>query len=267
MKKTIIVLFALLSLGACKNQDKGKSASQDKLTSNEHMLYAVLYHQKAAEARAIYYQTFNLAKMMFEKDYSDKSIKQKRAVIVDIDETVLDNSPYEAECILEKINYPAKWEEWCNMAKAKAIPGSVDFLNFVKDKNADVFYVTNRKENLREATEKNLKDKGFPLVDKVHVLMKTETTNKEKYRNIIGQDYHIAVLMGDNLADFTSVFEKKATDDRIRLTDSLKSVFGNKFIVLPNAMYGDWETAIYLFRKDLKASEKDSLRKSNLIGF
>jgi 5'-nucleotidase (lipoprotein e(P4) family) len=267
MKKTIIVLLGLLSLAACNNQDNGKIASQDKLTSNEHMLYAVLYHQKAAEARAIYYQTFNLAKMMFEKDLSDKSMKQKRAVIVDIDETVLDNSPYQAQCILKKISYPTQWDEWCNMAKAKAIPGSIAFLNFVKDKNADVFYVTNRKENLRAATEKNLKDKGFPFVDKVHVLMKTDTTNKEKYRNRIGQDYHIALLMGDNLADFTSIFERKATEDRFRLTDSLKSVFGNKFIVLPNAMYGDWEMAIYLYRKDLTESGKDSLRKANLVGF
>ena len=267
MKKLIFFLTASILISACTTKTIEKEKTCCAKTSNDFMTLAILYHQKAAEVKAIYYQTFNLATLMFEKDLLNKQINKKRAVVVDIDETILDNSPYEAQCVLANISYPEKWNEWVNKSLAEAIPGAVEFLKYVVEKKADVFYVTNRKETFRDATIKNLKEKGFPLADNSHLLMKTDSSNKEIYRNSISKTHHICLLIGDNLSDFSTIFDKKTLEIRSYRTDSLKNEFGNRFIILPNAMYGDWEMAVYLNNSNLTETDKDSIRKANLKGF
>ncbi len=266
MKKLFLLIATTALLASCTHTTVEKEKTCCK-NSNEFMTMAVLYHQKAAETKAIYYQTFNWAKTLFENDLADKSIKQKRAVVVDIDETVLDNSPYEAKCILSNISYPDQWNEWCSLGKADALPGAVEFLKFVADSKADVFYITNRSEKLREATRNNLKAQGFPQADDQHLMMKTDSTNKELYRNFVAKSYHICLLMGDNLSDFTNVFDKRSIETRNHRTDSLRNEFGRRFIVMPNTMYGDWEMAVYLNNTKLSEHEKDSMRKANLVQY
>jgi len=227
----------------------------------------VLFQQKAAESRALYYQAYNMASLMLEKDLANDSIKQKRALVFDIDETVLDNSPFEAKCALEGIAYPEKWNEWCNMAKAKALPGAVAFINDAYKKGVAIFYISNRKEELREATKKNLISEGLPLPDDSFLMLRTKDSNKEPRRQQVLKDFHIALLFGDNLADFTGDFENKTIAERANKADSLKKEFGKRFIIFPNAMYGDWEMALYDNNPKLSDNEKDTKRKSNLISF
>jgi 5'-nucleotidase (lipoprotein e(P4) family) len=276
IKKMKKILFLLLCAGlmqACCHKQSGENCAADKKDSvataqinADHMMLAVLFYQKAAENRALYYQAFNTAKWLVEEDLEDNP-KGKRAVVLDIDETVLDNSPYEAQCILGKFGYPEKWEEWCNGAKAESCPGAIDFLKYSVDKGYDIFYITNRKEKLKEGTLKNLKDKGFPMADETHVLFRTEDNSKEGRRQQVAKTYRIALLIGDNLADFLSIYDAKLNpEQRAIKTDSLKAEFGKRFIVLPNPMYGDWEMALY---PDAKAAftVKDSIRRANLKGF
>jgi 5'-nucleotidase (lipoprotein e(P4) family) len=263
MKKIIILIIAVFFLVGCNCKNEEKTTTEKK-PSNDYLTMAVLYHQNAAEIKAIYYQSFNLARVLLDEDIEDNKTTKKRAVIVDIDETILDNSPYEAQCVLANICFPEKWDEWVGKGVAGSIPGAVDFLNYVVEKKAEVFYVTNRKESLRDATMKNLKEKGFPMVDNTHILMKTDSTNKEIYRNSISETHHISLLIGDNLSDFSVVFDKKTLEVRSQRTDSLKNEFGTRFIILPNAMYGDWEMAVYLNNSKLSEAVKDSMRKANL---
>ena len=68
--------------------------------------------------------------------------KEKKAVILDIDETVLDNSPYEAQCIIERFSYPERWDEWCELSRAEACPGAIDFLSYAVSAGYEIFYVT-----------------------------------------------------------------------------------------------------------------------------
>jgi len=253
----IIFSFALFHT-ACNNDHQGKV--------NKHLFMAVLYQQRAAECKALYLQAYNLAGMMLEKEMTD-TIPQKRALVFDIDETVLDNSPFEAKCALEGIGYPDKWNDWCNLAKAKAVPGAVDFINDAYKKGVAIFYISNRKEELREATKKNLLAEGLPLPDDSFLLMKKDESSKESRRQQVLKDYHISLLFGDNLADFTDVFDNKNMAERDVLTDSLKKEFGTRFIVFPNAMYGDWEGALYNNNYKLSKKEKNDLRKSNMISF
>lgn len=273
MKKWFLVLLSVLLLAGCGNkkentQDQattGDSTAQVKVNA-DYMSLAVLYYQKAAETRALYYQGFNVARMMIDNDLKVKS-KLKKAVVLDIDETALDNSPYEAQCILGNFAYPERWDEWCNAGKAEPTPGAVEFLNYAAEKGYAIFYITNRKAKFTESTLKNLRDKGFPMADTTHVLFRTAGNSKEERRVKVMKEYNIVMLMGDNLADFTRVFDEKLSlEQRIAKTDSLKQEFGKKFIVFPNPMYGDWEMAVY---PDPAASPavKDSLRKSCLQGF
>ena len=214
--------------------------------------------------RATSYQAFNVAKLIFDRDLDEVTSAQKRAVVVDIDETVLDNSPYEAGIIGKNFGYPSGWAEWINAAEAEALPGAVEFLNYVLEKGADVFYVSNRKVEFKEATMKNLKALGFPQVVDTHMLLKEETSDKEPRRLQVRADHRIVLIIGDNLNDFDNIFRKKGVDERLASVDMVKDEFGTKFIVLPNPMYGDWEGAVYDYNWELSPKEKSDTRKSNL---
>ncbi|HEX8637009.1 MAG TPA: 5'-nucleotidase, lipoprotein e(P4) family [Pyrinomonadaceae bacterium] len=224
----------------------------------EYQVGAVLYMQKAAEYRALAYQAFNLAKMNLDADFGKRNTKKlpkaerkmPRAVVVDVDETVLDNSPAQAAQIKNNLPFvQSNWTNWVNMRKARAIPGAVDFLNYAASKGVRVFYVTNRNEAEKQATIDNLKSVGFPDVSAETVVVRAAESGKEARRQAIAQKYRIVLLIGDNLNDLSNVFERKSVADRFAEVDKARQMFGAKFIVLPNAMYGDWESAIYEYQR------------------
>lgn len=231
------------------------------------MVLGTLYHQQAAEYRALCYQAYNFGKVLIDKDLEDKSIDEHRIVILDIDETVLDNSPYEAECILSDINYPTRWDEWCLKASAKPIPGVLEFLNYARSSGLSVFYVTNRKVHLKDATIRNLQKYNFPHADDEHVIMRTAENSKEGRRQQLAEKYHISLLCGDNLSDFSFVFDDKPNETRMKEVDKLYKEFGTRFIVLPNSMYGDWEINLYDKAKNPSDSLNTISRHKALSGF
>jgi 5'-nucleotidase (lipoprotein e(P4) family) len=241
------------------------SAAYTTRDLNEQLVMATLWMQTAAEYRALCYQTFALAKMNLDVFLSSYSGAKPVAVIVDADETVIDNSDYEAFLIGKNFGYSSKtWTLWMAAAQARAIPGAGEFLNYAKGKGVEIFYVTNRKMVGYEGTEKNLKALGFPYVDKKHLLLRTKSSDKQARRDLVANDYSIAFLMGDNLNDFLSVFAKKSVDERFAEVDKVKNEWGKRFIVLPNPTYGDWEGAVYNYNWGASAAEKDKMRKDNL---
>lgn len=238
----------------------------------EYQIGAVLYMQKAAEYRALAYQAFNLAKMNLDADFDKKNLKKlpkderkrPRAVVVDVDETVLDNSPAQAMQIKNNLPYiQENWTKWVELRKAKPIPGSVDFLNYAASKGVRIFYVTNRNEAEKAATIDNLKTAGFPDVSAETVLVRGSESGKEARRQTILQKHRIVLLIGDNLNDLSNVFERKSVADRLAEVDKTRQMFGAKYIVLPNAMYGDWESAIYEYQR-LTEREKAAKRAAAL---
>ncbi len=239
---------------------------------NEYQVAAILYMQKAGEYRALAYQAFNLAQMQMDADFEKKNLKKlakderkkARAVVVDIDETVLDNSPYQAFSIRNRIAFDLDvWYAWGEKRSARAIPGSVDFLNYANKKGVRVFYISNRDEIQKRATIDNLKAVGFPDISDETVLLRQTESGKEARRQTVLQNHRIVLLVGDNLNDFSNVFEKKSVADRFAEVDKARPLFGAKFIVLPNAMYGDWESAIYEYKR-LNEAQKTEKRSLNL---
>jgi len=247
-----------------------------KITAdNEYQVGSILFMQKAAEYRALSYQAFNLARMQLDADFEKKNLKKlpkaerkrARAVVVDVDETVLDNSPHQAFIVINRLPFtPEVWTQWVNERKAKAIPGAAEFLTYASGKGVKVFYVTNRDEIHRQATIDNLKQTGFPDASDETVLIRTTESGKEARRQKIMEKHRIVLLIGDNLNDLSNVFERKSVADRFAEVDKTREMFGKKFIVLPNAMYGDWETAIYEYKRASEA-EKKKIRAAALQNF
>lgn len=238
----------------------------------DYQTAAVLYMQKAAEYRALAYQAFNLARMQLDADLGKKNVKKlpkaerkmPRAIVVDIDETVLDNSPSQARGI--KTGRPFNlddWYAWGEMRKAKAIPGAVDFLNYANSKGVKVFYISNRDEVQKQATIDNLKSVGFTDVSAENVLLRTKESSKDARRAVAAAKHRVVMLIGDNLDDFTSAFERKSVADRFAEVEKARAQWGTRFIVLPNAMYGTWENAIYEYQR-LTESQKAEKRAAAL---
>jgi len=147
---------------------------------NQQGMLAVNWVQQSGEYRALTYQAFNLAKLTFDTAKS-KNISRP-AIIVDIDETVLDNSAYQAGLLDSNKGYETTtWNQWIKAEKAKAVPGAVEFVNYVNKNRGKVFFVSNRNQksvktsklnDLETATINNLKAVGFTGVNENTILLK-----------------------------------------------------------------------------------------------
>ena len=260
----VSILFITLSLTA--QTTTGANISSRSVTASDYSLNAVLWEQRSGEYRALCYQAFSLAKMKLKEKISMHSRDKKQlAIITDIDETILDNSPQQASNILHNITYSEKsWKEWTSRAIANALPGAVAFFQYADKMGIQIFYITNRKNEERDATVRNLIKAGFPQADTAHVMTKDSTSDKEYRRLKIKADYTIALLLGDNLNDLDKMFYQQPADTRCNLVKDNSDLFGDVFIVLPNPMYGDWESAIWNGKR-VAPEEADKLKREALI--
>jgi len=259
--KVLHLIVVLLLVASCKSQKN--TQSKNTLDQREYSVGAVLWQQNAAEYRALCYQAFNLAKIRLDQLINDWAHSTTpKAIITDIDETVLDNSPYSGKQIsLNEEFTPERWTEWVNQKSAKPVPGAKLFLDYVKSLGVEVFYISNRDVEHTVATLANMQALGFPYADKEHLLLKEETSGKQVRRSKVQSTHQILLLMGDNLSDFDQVFENSSTESRNKSAEQMRLLFGTQFIVFPNPMYGDWETkGIYEMNYDLTAKEKKALR-------
>ncbi|MDH6252854.1 5'-nucleotidase (lipoprotein e(P4) family) [Chryseobacterium sp. H1D6B] len=222
-------------------------------------IYASFYQQRAAEYEALCLQAYNIARLRLDEARAQKSDKPL-AIISDIDETFLDNSYYAVERAKMGKDYDqATWEEWTAKGIAKPLTGSQEFYQYAADQGIQVFYITNRMEKERAGTLKNLKKYNFPLQNDTNLILKSKESSKENRRKDIAKNYKIVLLLGDNLADFSDIFDKKSEADRSAAVKNSADDFGKKFIIIPNMGYGDWESAFYNYRYDYPDQQKDSM--------
>ncbi|MGA7614997.1 MAG: HAD family acid phosphatase [Thermoanaerobaculia bacterium] len=220
------------------------------------LLNSVLWYQTAPEAAASYVQAYAAATTELDRALADPAwtaaLEQTGdyqdlppAVILDIDETVLDNSPYEARLVREgKAFDPATWTAWVEEAKAKPLPGAVEFTRYAASRGVMVFFVTNRNRSEEGPTRQNLLAAGFPLstgVDNVITrgeLSRTPTSDKGERRAAIAGEFRILLLCGDSIGDFVS---SAGTANESDVAARHPGYWGERWIVLPNPMYGSWE--------------------------
>ena len=236
-------------------------ASEIDNSYQKQSLLAVLFKRTSAEYKANTFRAYASAQRNIDKALADKSwtalLNQKNgyqslppAVILDIDETVLDNSEHQVRSIKNGTNYPVGWKEWVSEESAGALPGVKEYLSYADSKGVKIFYVTNRTHDLEEYTRNNIKALGLPLDnDRDVLLMKNEkgwASDKTSRRDLIKKDFRVIQIFGDQLDDFISM-EQTATsaDSRKALIDKYASMWGEKWYMLINPMYGEWEEALY----------------------
>lgn len=233
----------------------------------EQNTMSVLWFQTSGEAKALYVQGYNLGKMRLDELLKKKKMVRKPAIVLDIDETIVDNSPYQAWNVKSGKAYPLNWNEWIDRAEAKPLPGAVEFLKYANKKGVAIFYISNRKEDQKTATIKNLKRIGAPQADSKHVLLQQPgEKGKEMRRREVARNHEILLLFGDNLGDFSG-FDDLSASGRVQAVERRNAEFGTKLIVFPNPMYGDWEGAIYNYDFSKSELEKNKLRKESLQPF
>ena len=236
-------------------------ASEIDNSYQSQSLLAVLFKRTSAEFKANTFQVYSSAQKNIDKALEDKSwtaiLNQSDdyhslppAIILDIDETVLDNSEHQVRSIKNGTSYPIGWKEWVSEESASALPGVKDYLSYADAKGIKIFYVTNRTHDLEEYTRNNIKALGLPFDTDVDVLlMKNEkgwTSDKTSRRDLIKKDFRVIQIFGDQLDDFIPL-EETATSIKSRkdLIDKYANMWGEKWFMIINPMYGEWEEAIY----------------------
>ncbi len=247
--------------------------SKQIITEKQHSIvvdgkiFTTLFQQSAAEYRALCYQAYNIARQRLDEALA-AGRSGPMAVVTDIDETVLDNSAYAAHRSLQGKDYDAvSWAEFTGKGIADTVPGAYHFLKYAATRGVRVFYITNREEHERAGTLKNLQRFGFPDADESHLLTRKGTSGKEARRQSVAATHDILLFLGDNLSDFSFLFDKKSTTERFGATDGLAPEFGKKFIILPNPVYGDWEQALFRYNYNLTPAQKDSVLRSLLRAY
>jgi acid phosphatase len=225
---------------------------------NAHeMLNATLWQHTSAEYEVAVMQAYRLAQENLDRALADVSwnaaLEQTGntsslppAILLDLDETVIDNTEYEVRIIRELGQYsPESFAQWCESAQAPAITGAPEFLEYAASRQVAVFYYSARKESLRDCTTRNLRLLDLPFADDSHLLL-DNGTSKSEYRRLIASRYRLLLLVGDNLEDFVEG-SKSGTGQRRELAKRYARRWGREWIILPNPMYGHWESTTYNF--------------------
>jgi len=272
METTNFLFFVgLIALAAC-------STSRP---SEHRTLQATLWVQNAAEYDALTVQAYRAAQTHLKQALTDSawtaSIEQAEdrfahlpaAVILDIDETVLDNSPFQARMIERNSDFdPVAWNEWVLEARAEAVPGAISFTRKADSLGIRVFYLSNRDAETEEATRKNLEELGFPVSGETDmVLLNGEqpgwTSAKTERRKSITGRYRVLMIFGDDLNDFISA-KNISEAERDEIVQNYASFWSRKWFVLPNPVYGSWDQALFEFQSGLSEEEKKIIRRDKL---
>ncbi len=247
-----LLLPLLLLLSSSPGQAQTERGAQP-----HEQLDAVLWVQHSAEYRAAALQAFTQARAALDRALADSgwtaALEQTGAfeqlppaVILDVDETVLDNSPHQGRLILgDMVFNRASWDRWVKEERAAPVPGALQFCQYAAQQGVTVFYVTNRRDHLKEATRNNLRQTGFPLAEGRETLVtRGGNSDKGQRRAAIAREFRILLLIGDNSADFASGYRGAGIDERAALAEQYADWWGIRWIILPNPMYGSWEEAL-----------------------
>ncbi|MGB5940638.1 MAG: HAD family acid phosphatase [Rhodanobacter sp.] len=272
-------LLALALLAGCASSPRqpvaatpAAPATTVAVAANDN-LNAVAWSQAAIEHDLIYLQTYRDAQARLlaalhdphwdalgKGDRTTPLKGLKPAVILDIDETVLDNSPFAARMVQGNREYnEAEWAAWCREESARALPGAVEFTRFAAQHGVEVIYISNRARDLDQATLANLRKAGFPVSGPQSflglgtVVEGCEQAGSEKgcRRQLVAQHYRVLMQFGDQIGDFVDVLANTAAGRRQAVAGYLPWI-GTRWFVLPNPTYGSWEPA--LFNNDWSAS-------------
>ncbi|MGL5646631.1 MAG: 5'-nucleotidase, lipoprotein e(P4) family [Clostridium sp.] len=220
------------------------SASKDQL--GDYMKGAFNWLENSGEAESLEYQAFNSATTSLANMIKEPSSKPK-AVILDIDETCLNNAPFQGYELLndnDGFDYSI-WNKWVNYAEATAIPGSVQFTQQANNDGVQIFYVSGRSQSELNATVKNLNKLGFAQANiPGHViLLPPNQSGKQPTFNQLEEKYDVVMFIGDQLTDMGSIMHGNSAEEKKEVTQ-YEQDWGSKFIAIPDPLYGNYIGAL-----------------------
>ena len=236
------------------------------------LLNATLWMQRSVEYKAATLAAYALARIRLDQALADKNWtaapKEQTAgyqdlppaLIIDVDETALDNSGYQAWMVMKDTTFdPKTWTAYVNTVGSLPIPGAVEFCVYAANKGVKVFYISNRTAEEEPATYKNLERFGFPVGGPIDTLLTArEQPNwgsaKGTRRAHVTKDYRVLLNIGDNFADFVDEF-RGSEAERLKVLEQHAARWGREWIMLPNPTYGSFESAT--FGHDFKLSRED----------
>lgn len=251
-------------------QPSQTTAQQPSQPAGHNNLNAVLWMQTAAEYRALTRQAYHAATLNLKDaladhhwtaalEQTDEYENLPPAVILDVDETVLDNSRYQAWLIQKDKRFSrVSWDWWISTGKAGAVPGALEFIRAAQKKGVKVFLVSNRECRKRKGRaeacpqKQDIVDnlarlglKGFPARQ---ILLKGERkewgSEKKDRRFLLSVRYRILMLFGDDLGDFIPGVRKLSWQKRAELVEKYRNRWGQRWFVLPNPSYGSWQRVL-----------------------
>ena len=244
----------------------GPAFAQDAPVPQNDLLNATLWLSNSVEAKANSTQVFALARIRLDEALADPSASavgqtdataKPPAIILDLDETVIDNGAYENWLVKTDGSYSSKtYDAWTRDRAAKAVPGAIAFLKYADSKGVKLFYVTNRDAKQEEDTRANLEALGAPMGGNVDTFL----MNKEKEdwgskkgtrRDFVAKDYRVVMLVGDNYGDFDDDAAKSEAE-RLASLEANMAHIGQDWIFIANPEYGSFESAP--FGHDFKLS-------------
>ena len=246
-------------------------APQGPVPQND-LLNAELWMQRSVEYKANALAVYALGRIQLDKALADRNWTAATeqtgnyqdlppAVVLDLDETAMDNSAYQTGLVTNGTDFsPKTWDAWVKAEKATAVPGAVEFTQYAESKGVKVFYVTNRSADQEEPTRRNAQALGFPMGGNVDTfLMSKEKPDwgsaKSTRRAAIAKEYRIVLLFGDNFGDFSDAYNGSEAE-RLKAYEATKERFGRDWLMLANPGYGSFESAPYGHNFKLSAEEK-----------
>lgn len=187
-------------------------------------------------------QTFVLAAQAVEREARATRSGTPWAVVMDVDETALDNSVYQ----LDRAAYgtpfdTASWNAWVRRAEAGAVPGVADFIAAVRRAGGRMAFISGREESTAEATRRNLMTLGLAQDGDLVCLRDAAGSYTKRIRRAElrsgsgrcawGTPVPAVLYVGDAMGDFPEADEEPGA-------------FGVRFFILPNPMYGAWERRV-----------------------
>ena len=176
-----------------------------------------------------------------------KAAKGAWGVVLDVDETTLDNSTYQLERMTYGVPFEdVSWLAWINRSEAGTVPGTAEFLNAVRAAGGKVAFITNRDEKAREGTQRNLLRNGLWSANDLLCLIADNYPKSARRKEVAegtgrcswpGVKVSVVAFVGDQMGDFPQsgeAFEGAGSDAQ----------FGRTFFLIPNPMYGGWVTSV-----------------------
>ena len=235
MKMHIIYIFCLLFYSCSINFDVDTHNSKDSENEKEIKLpNEVRWVIKSPEYQILCKQIYENAWNNLSEIFT-QSIEQS-AIIMDLDETVLDNSKYQITLIEKNESYnPESWSLWVNLQEAELVPGAKEFIDSIRKTNVRIIFLSNRMainelptiENMKRLNIYNDEDIFLLRIDKADKkdIRRAEVINGIGRMETIGA-MKVLAYFGDAYHDFPNQNENY--------------IFGRNMFMFPNPMYGKW---------------------------